>query len=235
MESEMTKNIAEIVCILDRSGSMSGLAESTIEGYNKFIAEQREIGPGRVTLVLFDTQYEVVYEDMALSQVPDLTEQVYYVRGSTALLDAVGKTINLVKERHLSDRPNKTMFLIVTDGWENASKEYTEEGLVKPLVRECREDLNWEFYYLGANVDSFVEAANMGIPAAFAANYDPSLSGTRDLYAATSSAFGSSRSGDTKAVSESGMTMTNYMDLQKSSNGDEGDDDDEETKSAIPA
>jgi hypothetical protein len=179
---------------------MSGLVEATISGYNKFIKEQQELsaGPGRVTLVLFDNQYEIVYEDEALDKVPELDGRVYYTRGMTALLDAVGKTIARVKERHLTNRPGKTLFLIITDGQENSSQEYTEEGRVKTMVAECTDDLDWEFFYLGANVDAFHEAGGLGIQHAYAANYDPSDIGTKQAYGTVSAAMSDSRKGGPK-------------------------------------
>ena len=213
-------SMAEIVCILDRSGSMSGLVEATIKGYNKFIEEQQELraGPGRVTLVLFDDEYEIVYEDMALDKVPDLTGQVYFTRNTTALLDAVGKTISRVKERHLTNRPGKTLFLIITDGIENDSKEYTKEGQIKAMVQECVDDLDWEFFYLGANVDAFLEAGGLGIQGAYAANYQPTHGGTRTAYGTVSAAMASSRGG--VALKDSGKTMSDLMDEQE--DDDEG-------------
>lgn len=213
-------SMAEIVCILDRSGSMSGLVESTIKGYNHFIKEQQDLaaGPGRVTLVLFDDEYEIVYEDEALDKVPDLTGKVYYTRNTTALLDAVGKTISRVKERHLTNRPGKTLFLIITDGVENDSQEYIEEGQVKAMVQECVDDLNWEFFYLGANVDAFLEAGQMGIAGIYAANYAPTRGGTQTAYGTVSAAMASSRSG--VALKDSGKTMSDLMDEQENDNGD---------------
>lgn len=213
-------SMAEIVCILDRSGSMSGLVESTIKGYNHFVKEQQELraGPGRVTLVLFDDEYEIVYEDVALDKVPDLTGKVYFTRNTTALLDAVGKTISRVKERHLTNRPGKTLFFIITDGRENDSKEYVKEGQVKTMVAECIDGLDWEFFYLGANVDAFFEAGEMGIQSAYAANYAPTRGGTRTAYGTVSAAMSASRKGS--SLMDSGKTMSDIMDEQE----DEGDE-----------
>ena len=216
----MVKNVAEIVCILDRSGSMRSLVDSTISNFNEFIQKQRLDGPGQVTLVLFDDQYEVIYENMALSMVPDLTRDVYFDRGMTRLMDAVGKTIARVKERHLNDRPDKTMFLIITDGQENDSQEYTESGTIKEMVGECIDDLNWEFFYLGANVDAFAEAGNMGIPSVYAANYDPSNIGTKRAYATASAAMSGSRSSSAGGQSLSeGKTLSDLYDDQESEDG----------------
>lgn len=207
-------SMAEIVCILDRSGSMSVLREATLQGYNRFIKDQQELnaGPGRVTLVLFDDEYEIVYEDVPLDKVPELTEKDYYTRNTTALLDAVGKTISRVKERHLTNRPGKTLFFIITDGLENASKEYTQEGQIKGMVAECTDDLDWEFFYLGANVDAFHEAGALGINVINVANYNPTNIGTRRAYFAASAAMAGSRGGS--SLTDSGKTMSDLMDEQ---------------------
>jgi hypothetical protein len=175
-----------------------------------------------VTLVLFDDQYEMVYEDMALSSVSDLTTEVYYTRGMTRLHDAVGKTISSVKERHGKAAPDKTMFLIIIDGIENDSREYTTEGMIKTMVKECISDLGWEFFYLGANVDAFREAGTMGIPQAYAANYRSTASGTENMYAATSKAFSMLRHRSTGAVGGSGgTTMSDLIDSATAEDDDE--------------
>jgi hypothetical protein len=194
---------------------MSGKVEATIAGYNKFIEEQRELGPGRVTLVLFDDEYELVYEDTALAKVPELTGEVYYTRGWTALLDAMGKTISDVQERHLNDRPDKTLFLVITDGIENRSQEYTAEGQVKKMVRECIEDHGWEFFYLGANVDTFREAVDkMGFDPNYVSPMPSDRKGTQHAYATASAAMSMSRSGGGLSAKQ---TMSDLMDEQKKS------------------
>jgi len=206
----MAVKMAEIVCILDRSGSMSGLVEETIAGFNGFLKEQRDAGPGKMTLVLFDDRYEIVYEDEPLSQAPDLNTDTYYTRGSTALLDAVGETIARVKERQMGKPPIDTLFLIITDGEENASIEYVGEGKVKAMVNDCINDLGWTFLYLGANVNAFHEAGKMGIPMAMAANYDPTKSGTHRMYGAASTATSLTRSGET--LDSGGNTLSDLYD-----------------------
>ena len=202
---------AEIVCILDRSGSMSGVVQATIEGYNGFIQEQKDLGPGQVTLVLFDNKYELVYENVALADVPELTTDVYFTRGGTALLDAVGLTISNVRERHLKDQPEQTLFMIITDGYENSSKEYTEEGLVKRMVKECLDDQGWKFFFLGAGIDVFAEAAAIGIPQAFAAEMKGGYAGTRHAYETASAAMSMSRTGEGD-LGGSGQTMSDLYD-----------------------
>lgn len=203
-------SVAEIVCILDRSGSMSRVTEETIAGFNKFIGEQRDLGPGRVTLVLFDDEYELVYEDVALTDVQDITPEVYFTRGSTALLDAVGRTISNVRERHMKGKPEQTLFMIVTDGYENDSKEYTEEGQVKTMVKECMEEHDWKFFFLGADVDAFGEAGSMGISQAYAVRTKGDRIGTQHAYASAWAAMSVSRSGGD--LGESGQTMSDLYD-----------------------
>jgi len=190
----MGRNIAEIICILDRSGSMHMLVDETITGYNTFVKEQIKEGPGRVTLVLFDDQYEMVYEDTPLAKVPSLTREVYYERGWTALLDAVGKTVNHVRERHLSDKPDKTIVFITTDGEENWSKEFDYDQ-IKNLIKECESE-GWIFFFMGAGVNAFQIGSMMGIADANIASTDPSKAGTSAAYAAASHFTSSARSDD---------------------------------------
>lgn len=190
----MAENIAEIICILDRSGSMQNLVGETIAGYNTFIKEQIKEGPGRVTLVLFDDKYDMVYEDTPLAKVPPLTREVYYDRGWTALRDGIGKTINHVRERHLTDKPDKTIVFITTDGLENASTEFTQEQ-IREMVNECEKE-GWIFFFLGAGIDAFSAGTGMGIAGANIASTDPSKKGTAAAYAAASHFTSSARSDD---------------------------------------
>jgi hypothetical protein len=173
---------------------MTHLEQETIMGYNTFIKEQKEEGPGRVTLVLFDDQYDIVYEDIMLHTVPKLTDEVYYARGYTALRDAVGRTIAHVRERHMKDRPNKTIVFITTDGEENASKEYTQDQ-IREMVDECEED-GWIFFFMGANIDAFDVGMAMGMAAANIATTDPTKGGTQAAYAAMASMSASAMSDD---------------------------------------
>ncbi|MDF2607126.1 MAG: hypothetical protein K0S34_1321 [Bacillales bacterium] len=162
----MNKNLTEIVFLLDRSGSMSGLESDTIGGFNGFIEKQSKLeGETKVTAILFDDQYEVLWNGIEASKV-GLTEEEYFVRGCTALLDAVGKSIidvgNRLAKTNEDEKPGKVIFVITTDGEENASKELTYEN-VKQLISHQQEKYGWEFIFLGANIDAAKEAECLGI------------------------------------------------------------------------
>ena len=186
----MKKNLTELVFILDRSGSMSGLEKDTIGGFNAMIEKQKaEAGEAYISTVLFDNYSEVVHDRVALNAVPKLTEKEYFVRGCTALLDAVGGAIhhigNIHKYAREEDRPEKTLFVITTDGMENASRRYTYDK-VKGMITRQKEAYGWEFLFLGANIDAAREAARFGIDADRAANYHADILGTEVLYEAVS-------------------------------------------------
>jgi len=177
------KNLTEMVFILDRSGSMAGLENDTIGGYNSLIEKQKkEQGEAVVTLVLFDDQYELVYDHADINKIKPLTNREYYARGMTALLDAVGKTITQVQNRHQTalenEIPNKTMVVIITDGYENASKEFNLNK-IKQMIETQKKDCEWEFIFLGANIDAVSAAADIGISADRAVTYQPDEEGTR--------------------------------------------------------
>jgi uncharacterized protein YegL len=178
----MKENLTEIVFILDRSGSMSGLESDTIGGFNSMIAkQQKEEGEAIVSTVLFDDETDVIHDRVAIGEVKKLTEEDYYVRGCTALLDAVGGAIhhigNVHKYAREEDRPAKTLFVITTDGLENASRHYSFKD-VKKLIKRQQEKYNWEFLFLGANIDAIEVAGNMGISRDRAANYNCDEIGT---------------------------------------------------------
>ena len=182
----MKKNLTELVFILDRSGSMAGLEKDTIGGFNAMIEKQRsETGEAYISTVLFDNYSEVIHDRVALKAVPKLTEKEYYVRGCTALLDAVGGAIhhigNVHKYAREEDRPEKTLFVITTDGMENASRRYSYEK-VKEMITRQKEKYGWEFLFLGANIDAAREAARFGISADRAANYHADSAGTEVIY-----------------------------------------------------
>ena len=182
----MKKNLTELVFILDRSGSMAGLEADTIGGFNAMIEKQRgEPGEAVISTVLFDNETEVIHDRIPLDRVPRLTEKEYYVRGCTALLDAVGGAIhhigNVHKYAREEDRPEKTLFVITTDGMENASRRYTYDK-VKAMIERQREKYGWEFLFLGANIDAAREAARFGIRADFAADYHADSIGTEAVY-----------------------------------------------------
>ena len=162
----MKKDLTEIVFILDRSGSMAGLEKDTIGGFNAMIEKQRkEPGQALISTVLFDNESDVIHDRVPLDNLPALTEKEYYVRGCTALLDAVGVAIhhigNVHKYAREEDRPEKTLFVITTDGMENASRRYTYDK-VKTMIERQREKYGWEFLFLGANIDAAREATGFG-------------------------------------------------------------------------
>jgi hypothetical protein len=182
---EMNSNLTEIIFLLDRSGSMGGLESDTIGGFNAFIENQRKLeGKTLVTGVLFDDQYELVWNGAEAEKVK-LTAEEYYVRGCTALLDAVGKTILDVGYRlsrtNEDARPGKVIFVITTDGFENASREFTYEK-VKELIKHQQEKYSWEFIFLGANIDAEREADNLGIDVNNAFSFEASKDGVECMY-----------------------------------------------------
>ena len=189
----MKKNLTEIVFILDRSGSMAGLEDDTIGGFNAMIKKQKdEPGEAVVSTVLFDNYSEVIHDRVDIQRIAMLTRNEYYVRGCTALLDAVGGAIhhigNVHKYAREEDRPEKTLFVITTDGMENASRKYTYEKL-KGMIERQKEKYGWEFLFLGANIDAAKEAARFGIGADRAANYHADSVGTGVIYETVSAAI----------------------------------------------
>lgn len=186
----MNKNLTEMVFILDRSGSMSGLETDTIGGYNSLLEKQKkEEGEAVVTTVLFDDKYDMICDHADIKKIPPMTEKEYYARGCTALLDAIGKTINHVGNRHKyapdSEVPSKTMVVIITDGYENASREF-DLNKVKHMIEHQKEKYNWEFLFLGANIDAVQTAGTFGINADRAVTYQPDSVGTRTNFDAVS-------------------------------------------------
>lgn len=178
-------NQTEIIFLLDRSGSMAGMEGDTIGGFNAFIRKQNEIeGKTVATVVLFDDKYEILFNGVDARQV-QLTDKEYYVRGCTALLDAVGKTILDVGYRlsktEENQRPGKVIFVITTDGLENASKEFTFEK-VKQLIKHQQEKYDWKFVFLGANIDTAKEADRIGICRENAYNFEASKAGIGTMY-----------------------------------------------------
>lgn len=182
----MKKGLTELVFIIDRSGSMGGLEGDTIGGFNAMLKEQQTIeGEAFVTTVLFDDQYELLHDRINIKAISPLTEKDYTVRGNTALLDAVGKTIHKIRRVQKSTaedyRAEKVLFVIITDGAENASRKYTAEQ-VKALIQHQREKHGWEFIFIGANMDAVVEADRIGIAADRARNYIADSIGTSTVY-----------------------------------------------------
>ena len=193
----MKKNLTELVFILDRSGSMAGLEDDTIGGFNAMIETQKgEPGEALVSTVLFDNVSEVIHDRVDIQKIEPMTRKEYYVRGCTALLDAVGGAIhhigNVHKYAREEDRPEKTLFVITTDGMENASHEYSYER-VRKMIEHEKEKYGWEFIFLGANIDAAKEAARFGICEDRAANYHADSAGTAVIYEAVSEAVCSVR------------------------------------------
>jgi uncharacterized protein YegL len=188
----MKDNLTEIVAILDRSGSMADLAKDTIGGYNNFIEEQKKIpGEANVTTVLFDHIYDLLHDRVDIRNVPPITDKEYFARGNTALLDAVGKTINIIGAKlnamKEEDRPSKVIVLIITDGAENASQEYTSD-VVKEMVKKQTDVYNWQFLFFGANIDSFKVGKDLGINQNGIAGYSATKVGLDSVYSAMTSA-----------------------------------------------
>ena len=182
--------MTELVFILDRSGSMSGLEQDTIGGFNSMIEKQkRDSGEAFVSTVLFDNYTEVIHDRIPLDKVPVMTEKQYYVRGCTALLDAVGGAIhhigNIHKYARKEDIPEKTLFIITTDGMENASRRYTYDK-VQAMIKRQQEKYGWEFIFLGANINAVEEAKRFGIDESRAAEYRCDSEGTALNYAVIS-------------------------------------------------
>ena len=180
--ADMRKGLTEVVFILDRSGSMAGLEEDTIGGYNSMLGRQKkEDGGILISTVLFDDVSEVLHDRLALDSVRHITQKEYFVRGCTALLDAVGGAIrhigNVHKYAREEDRPEKTLFVITTDGMENSSRSYSY-GKVKKMVERQKEKYGWEFLFLGANIDAIEVAGRFGIHGDHAVNYECDSAGT---------------------------------------------------------
>lgn len=175
----------EIIFLIDRSGSMSSMASDAIGGYNSFLEkQQRETPDSRLTLIQFDDQYEVLCEGTRVSLAAKLNPQVYIPRGSTALYDAIGKTIDQVGRRldrtPLWERPDKILFAILTDGYENASLQY-ESKRIQKMIQHQRDKYSWEFVFLGANQDAIASAASIGIQRSHSINVTHTGAGYRAI------------------------------------------------------
>lgn len=183
----MTKqNYTEIVCIIDRSGSMESIKTDAIGGFNTFLESQKKL-PGRafLSLVLFDHEYIMPIQNADLRLVKPLTEKTFVPRGTTALLDAVGRTINDVGSRLANmpekERPEKVIICILTDGYENASHEFSR-GQIKKMIEHQQNKYQWEFIFLAANQDAFAETGGLGISRKMAFNFEANSAGTRSAY-----------------------------------------------------
>lgn len=193
----MKQNLTELVFILDRSGSMRGLEQDTIGGFNAMLEKQkRQPGRALVSTVLFDNEIQVLHDRRKLRSVKPITEKEYYVRGCTALLDAIGGAIhhigNIHKYGRREDVPERTLFVITTDGMENASRRYSAPQ-VKKMIQRQQEKYGWEFLFLGANIDAVETAGHLGIAPDRAVNYHCDSRGTRLNYEAVSQAVSAVR------------------------------------------
>ncbi len=193
----MKKNLTEIVFILDRSGSMSGLEADTIGGFNSMIEKQRkESGEALISTILFDNVSEVLHDRVPVQKVAPMTDRDYFVCGGTALLDAIGGAIrhigNIHKYARQEDVPEHTLFVITTDGMENASRRYDSETVKKMIERQKRK-YSWDFLFLGANIDAVETARHFGIDADRAVNYHPDHEGTQLNYEVLSAAVSAVR------------------------------------------
>lgn len=183
----------ELVFVIDRSGSMGGLEHDTIGGFNGMIQKQKAL-EGRVTVstVLFDDRFEVLHDRVDIERVPLLSEKEYFVRGSTALLDAMGRAIRHIRRvrdrQSETERMDKVLFVITTDGMENASREFSAD-YVKLLVERMVEKEQWEFLFLGANIDAIATAEHVGIKASHSANYRADKAGVKNHYETVSEAI----------------------------------------------
>ncbi len=196
----MKKGLTELVFILDKSGSMSGLEKDTIGGYNAMLKEQKDLmGECHITTVLFDNRYELIHDRIDVRAVSQISEKEYQVGGSTALLDAIGKTINKIgnAQKHTADeyRAEKVVFVIITDGEENSSREYSSDK-VKSQIERKKEKYGWEFIFLGANIDAVETAGKFGISADRAQNFHADGEGVALNYGVMSDAITSLRCED---------------------------------------
>lgn len=202
MTTEIPNENLDLIFLMDRSGSMSGSESDTIGGFNSFIKREKEKSLNtRVTAVLFDDHYEVLFKRKDINEVAELTDSQYWVRGCTALLDAIGKTINTLDK----EIDNKVLFVIMTDGLENASREFS-----KVQIRNMIENHNWEFIYIGADIDSYTEAGNIGIRKSRVANYMKSKEGFSDVFESISDASCSLRCENTLDDSDWNKNLKKY-------------------------
>jgi hypothetical protein len=179
-----TNEKTQIVCIADRSGSMASIIDDSIGGFNSFVKEQKKLkDEATLTLALFDDKYDLLYDDVDIQKVQEITKDVWMPRGMTALYDAIGKTITTVRANHAKlghERPAKVLCVIITDGQENASEEYKDREKIKKLIKDCEED-NWNFMYLAANQDAFAVGTGFGVAAGNTYTYGATTQGVFNM------------------------------------------------------
>lgn len=221
MGEKIYANTTDMIFILDRSGSMSGLESDTIGGFNSTIEKQKkEEGEVFVTTILFDNKIELLHNRVNIKDIKNMTDKEYYVRGSTALLDAIGdgisleKTAQITAEKEGKAKADKVIFVIITDGMENASKEYNYEA-IKNMINTQKEKNKWEFLFLGANIDAVSVAKSIGIAPMNAVQYISDSAGTKENYRAVNKAMTQFRSSG--AISEDWKKEVE-LDYQKRSN-----------------
>ncbi len=210
----MSKGFTEIVYILDRSGSMSGLEADTIGGFNSMMEKQKKTGEkAYVSTVLFDDECEVIHDRIPIEKVEKMTDKQYYVRGCTALLDAVGGAIHHIGNVHKytkeEDRPEKTIFVITTDGMENASSKYSREKIEK-MIKRKQKKYGWQFIFIGANIDAYEEAQKYGIRKDRTVNYVHDDIGTATVYEGVSKAVCSVMMADNCYDAEEELTYSDW-------------------------
>ncbi len=201
----MNDNLTEILFVLDRSGSMARLREDAIGGFNTFLKDQKEQeGEANMSLVLFDHEYILVHDRVPVADIEGLDDNTYVPRGRTALLDAIGRTVNEVGTKlsaiDEAERPGKVICVILTDGLENASQEFSRDS-IKTMIEQQAENYNWEFMYLGADAGAFAEASSIGVRSSNTAHVRPGSEGLRHSYQAVSRAVSSYRTSGTVSSS----------------------------------
>ena len=215
----MKNNLTELVFILDRSGSMAGLEKDTVGGFNAMLEKQKkQEGACYGSTVLFDYESQVLHDRLPLEKVPDMTEKEYFVRGSTALIDAIGGAIrhigNIHKYARPEDVPEHTLFVITTDGMENASRHWSSDE-VKRMIEERKEKNGWEFLFIGANIDAVETAKHFGIGADRAVNYHADQQGTVVLYNTVAQAVSQVRASAPLSADWSGDIAKDYKARKK--------------------
>jgi len=215
----MKANLTELVFILDRSGSMGGLENDTIGGFNSMLSKQQaQPGDCRITTVLFDNEYETLHDRLDIKAVSAITDNEYFVRGQTALLDAVGKTINKIgsvqKNTAEDYRAEKVLFVITTDGLENASREFNYEK-IKSMIERQKSKYGWEFIFLGANIDAVEVAGRFGISRNRAQNFHNDSEGVALNYCVVSKAVASFRAAPADASLDDNWSAEIQADFKK--------------------